>query len=84
MLKVDRKKNQSFESLMRQFRNTMKLSGQMKQARKVQYFDRKKSKNKQKASKLVQLEKTARITQALKTGKITEQDLRSRKFKLPK
>ena len=84
MLQVERKKNQSFEALMRQFRNTMKLSGQLKQARKVQYFDRKKSKNKQKASKLMQLDRTERINQALKTGKITEQDLRNRKFKIPK
>lgn len=79
MIEVTRKKNESFEALMRRFRNTLKMSGKLIQAKKKNFFERKPSKNKAKASKLMRLDRTSKIEYGIKTGKIKEEDLRKRR-----
>ncbi len=79
MIEVKRKKNESFEALLRRFRNTMKMSGKLLQVKKKQFYKRDPNKNKLKASKLLRLDKTSKIEYGIKTGKIKEEDLRKRR-----
>ncbi len=71
MLEVKRKKNESFESLMRRFRKQVQMSGKTLQAKKVQFRRPVKSENIERASTLIRLKRKALITYQQKVGKTT-------------
>lgn len=69
MIEVKRRKNESFESLMRRFRKQVQQSGVVLQAKKVQYHKSHKSKNIQRASTLIRLKKKDTMEFLSKIGK---------------
>lgn len=50
MVEVKRKDNESFESMLRRFSRRIQQSGVLIRARKIRFFDRKKSRNLQKVA----------------------------------
>lgn len=70
MIEVKRRKNESFESLMRRFRKQVQMSGKTLQAKKVQFRAAHKSENVQRASTLVRLKRKALIAYQQKVGKL--------------
>ena len=79
MIQVERNKGESFEAFMRRFRKAMTMSGTLLQARKIQYFDRTKSKNIQKNSAVTRKKMGEKRAYLIKTGKVKEEDLRGKR-----
>lgn len=69
MIEVKRRKNESFESLVRRFRKQMQLSGTTLQAKKIQYRKGHKSKNVVRASTLIRLKRRGVMDYMAKIGK---------------
>lgn len=69
MIEVKRRKNESFESLMRRFRKQVQLSGTVLQAKKIQYRKAHKSKNVVRASTLTRLKRKGVMEYMAKIGK---------------
>ncbi|MCX6780920.1 MAG: 30S ribosomal protein S21 [Candidatus Magasanikbacteria bacterium] len=69
MIEVKKRKNESFESLMRRFRKQVQQSGTMLQAKKVQYRKSHKSKNTVRASTLTRLKRKGTMEYLEKIGK---------------
>lgn len=76
MLKVSRRKNESFEAFFRRFNRRIQLSGRILQAKKIRYHERDESGTKRKASALRRNEKAAEREYKLKTGQLKEEDFR--------
>ncbi|OGH61910.1 MAG: hypothetical protein A2848_00020 [Candidatus Magasanikbacteria bacterium RIFCSPHIGHO2_01_FULL_50_8] len=74
MIEVKRRKNESFESLVRRFRKQMQLSGTTLQAKKVQYHKSHKSKNVVRASTLIRLKRKGVMEYLTKIGKTPTTD----------
>lgn len=69
MIEVKRRKNESFESLVRRFRKQVQLSGTVLQAKKVQYRKSQKSKNVVRESALKRLKQKDVMDYMTKIGK---------------
>lgn len=69
MIEVKKRKNESFESLMRRFRKQVQQSGVVLQAKKVQYRKSHKSKNTVRASTLIRLKRKDTLAYLEKIGK---------------
>lgn len=69
MIEVKKRKNESFESLMRRFRKQVQQSGIVLQAKKVQYRKSHKSKNTVRASTLIRLKRKNTLAYLEKIGK---------------
>lgn len=76
MVEVRRKKGESFEAFMRRFRNTMKLSGTLLQAKKIQFFGREKNKTSLKKSALARKKIATKRAYLIKTGQLKEEEPR--------
>jgi len=72
MVEVKRKKNESFEAMIRKFNKRILQSGKVFQVRKVRYFPPKVNKNKRKALTLRRLEINSKKDYLRKTGRIKE------------
>lgn len=72
MVEVKRKKNESFEALIRKFNKRILQSGKVLQVKKVRFFPAKVNKNKRKKLTLRRLEINATRDYMKKTGKIKE------------
>lgn len=82
MPKVKSKKGEMFESLLRRFNRKVMLSGKILQAKKTRFNKKEKNKRAVHDSALRREKIGVKKDYLLKTGKIKEEDLRNRKFKL--
>jgi len=76
---IKRKNKESFEAFMRRTKKTWLQSGKLLQARKIQFFSPKKSKNLQKAGTVEYLKKQSKTDYLRKTGKLPAEDPRGRR-----
>jgi len=78
---IKRKKGESFEGFIRRVKDQWKRSGKILQARKIQYFEPKQSKNVKRTETVAKLKKGKQLDYLRKTGKLpAKQDpLRSRR-----
>lgn len=74
MLKVNRRRNESFEALFRRFNRRVQLSGRLLDARKIRFFAKDPNKTSRKASALRRLEVSAKREYLLKTGQLVEEE----------
>lgn len=84
MVEVKRKKGESFEALLRRFSRRIQQSGRMLQAKKVRFYDSPRSKTAQRAAAIRRTELGVRREYMLKSGKLKEEDLKSRSRKGPR
>lgn len=78
-IEVKRKKGESFEALFRRFSRRLQQSGKVLDVRGSRYFERPANKNKNRDSALRRLEIGERREYLLKTGKVKEEDLRTKR-----
>jgi ribosomal protein S21 len=81
---VKRKKGESFESLLRRFSTRIQKSGRLIQAKKVRFNKPKQSKTEKKSVALKRETIKSKINYMLRSGKITEDDLRGKKSVIKK
>lgn len=74
MVEVKRKKNESFEALMRRFSKKIQQSGKMLQTKKIRYFTPKPNKNAVKAAAKRRAEITKKRDYLKKIGKLPEEN----------
>ncbi len=79
MVDVKRKKGESFESLLRRFSRRVQMSGRLLQAKKVRFHNDKPNKNKLHATALRKLKIREEREYLIKTGQVTEEELRAAK-----
>lgn len=78
MTEVKRKRNESFEAFMRRVKDQWRRSGTILQARKVQFFEPRKSKNVQKTQAVTKAKRVAKTNYLRKIGKLPETEDRTR------
>ncbi len=76
---IKKNKGESFESMFRRFKNRERQSGKPLTVKGKRYHARDIAKNKQKASALRKIAKATKINYLLRSGKMTEQELRGRR-----
>lgn len=76
MAAVNRKKGESFESLLRRFNRKMQLSGKVLQAKKVRFHASPKTKRQKRESALHRARARVLREYLLRSGKVTEEELR--------
>ena len=76
---IKRKKSESFDAMFRRFSRRLQQSGKTLDVKSQRFFARKAKKNKLQESALRRLTKGARREFLLKTGKVTEDDLRKKR-----
>lgn len=81
MSELKRKKNESFEGFMRRVKQQWQRSGKLLQARKIQYFEPKKSKNVQRTLAIKYAHKVAKTDFLRKIGKLPQEELKKRNTK---
>lgn len=74
MSEIKRKRTESFEAFMRRVKQQWQRSGRILQARKIQYFAPKKSKNQQHKEALHRVQVTTKINYLRKTGKLPKEE----------
>jgi len=74
MSELKRKRNESFESFLRRVKKQWQSAGTILQARKIQYFDSKKSKNEQRKQTVSKNKKVSKLNYLRKTGKLPADD----------
>jgi ribosomal protein S21 len=78
-IEAKRKKGESFDALLRRFTRRMQQSGKQLDVKSGRYWIKTPKKNKVQDSALRKLVKGARRAYMLKTGKVTEEELRAKK-----
>lgn len=80
MVEAKRRRNETFDSLLRRFSKKIQQSGKLLQAKKVRYFTKPKSKNLKRVSTLHRLKIKEQKEYLRKVGKLPEEtrDRRSR------
>ncbi len=78
MSEVKRRKGESFEVFMRRVKKRWMQSGKLLQARKIQFYTPKKSKNMQRKSTVKRNEMISKTNYLRKIGKLPEEDKYSR------
>ncbi len=78
-IEAKRKKGESFDALLRRFTRRMQQSGKQLDVKAGRYWTKSPKKNKVQDSAIRKLVKGARRAYMLKTGKITEEELRAKK-----
>ena len=73
MAEVKRKKNETFESLLRRFNKRIQQSGRLLQAKKVRFYESPKSKTSERNAALRRQFLGAKREYLLKTGKLKEE-----------
>lgn len=74
MSEVKRKKGESFEGFMRRVKDQWKRSGTILQARKVQFFTPKQSKNMRRSHTVNKNKRVAKMNYLRKTGKLPQDE----------
>lgn len=78
-INVKRKKGESFDALLRRFTRRMQQSGKQLDVRANRFWVKTPKKNKVHDSAIRSMVKGAQRVYLLKTGKVTEEDLRGKK-----
>ncbi len=78
-IEAKRKKGESFDALLRRFTRRMQQSGKNLDVKANRFWVKTPKKNRIQDSALRKLVKGARRAYMLKTGKVTEEDLRAKK-----
>lgn len=78
MSETKRKKGESFEGFMRRTKKTWLRSGKLLQARKIMFFQKKKSKNMQKESTVRGNKKASKTQYLQKIGKLPPDEHKKR------
>lgn len=76
MVEIKRKKGETFEAFFRRFSRTLQRSGRLRQARKIQYFEREKSRPERRKTAQVRLGMRAKREYLIKVGKLPEEEMR--------
>jgi len=79
MVEVKRKKGETFESFLRRFNRKLIGSGTLLQYKKVRYQQLKKSKNLNKQSALVKIERNKKREYLKKIGRLPEEETNYRR-----
>lgn len=74
MSEVKRRKNESFEAFFRRVKQQWLRSGKVLQVRKVQYFEKKKSKNMQRQNTVSRAKTASKTAYLRKIGKLPEEE----------
>ncbi len=74
MSEVKRKKNESFEAFFRRVKTQWQKSGKILQAKKIQFFTPKKSKNARRKYAINKSEMISKTTYLRKIGKLSAED----------
>ena len=74
MSEIKRKRGESFESFIRRVKRRWVQSGKLLQARKVQYFEDKKSKNLRSKKRVELLHKVSKTNYLRKIGRLPEEE----------
>ncbi len=81
MSEIKRRRGESFESFIRRVKRRWVRSGKLLQARKVQYFEGKKSKNLRKNKRVELLQKVSKTNYLRKIGRLpAEEETTFKKF----
>lgn len=73
MAEVKRKRNESFESLMRRFQDKIRQSGKLLQAKKVRFYESPVNRNQRRQSAIERSRRTAVRDYLIKVGKLKEE-----------
>lgn len=76
MSEIKRKKGESFEAFMRRTKKTWLQSGKMLQARKIQFFEPKKSKNLTRQSTVKRISTQQKTEYLRKIGRLPSEETR--------
>ena len=79
MIEVKRRKNETFDALLRRFQRRVQSSGKVLQAKKIRFHKKEGSKNKQRDSALRREEKRESYEYLLKTGQLKEEPKKIRR-----
>ena len=79
MSEIKRKKGESFEAFIRRTKRLWQDSGKLLQARKIQYFTKKKSANLERVSAVKRARTASKIVFLRKIGKMPPEDLNARR-----
>lgn len=79
MSELKRKKNESFEAFMRRVKQQWQRSGKILQARKIQYFTAKQSKNVTRKLAVSKVKKNVKTELLRKTGKLPADDYKKKR-----
>jgi ribosomal protein S21 len=74
VVEIKRKKGESFEAFFRRFVRQLQRSGRMRQARKVRFLTREKSRTEARKNALVRAGKREQMEYLRKVGRLTEED----------
>lgn len=74
MSEIKRNKNESFEAFFRRVKRQWMSSGKLLQARKIKFYDKKKSKNVQKAQAVSYSKRTSKENYLRKIGKLPPEE----------
>jgi len=77
---IKRKKGESFDAFLRRVKRRWQQSGKLLQARKIQFFEEKKSKNEQNKNRVKYIKKVAKTEYLRKTGRLREDPLEQKKY----
>lgn len=78
-VEVNRKKGESFDSLLRRFQRRYQASGRNIQSKKIRFHSSEPNRNKSRSSALRKKNKKEEIEYLLKTGKLKEDPRRSKR-----
>jgi ribosomal protein S21 len=78
---IKREKSESFESFLRRARRVIQYSGVLIQARKIQYHDRKKSKNVRRKQRVQRIHEVSRENYLRKIGRLPQEEDERTNFK---
>ncbi|EKE07113.1 MAG: hypothetical protein ACD_18C00182G0001 [uncultured bacterium] len=79
MSELKRKKNESFEAFIRRVKQQWQRSGKILQARKIQYFTPKQSKNVKRKLTVKKVKNITKTDLLRKTGKLPEEDYKKKR-----
>lgn len=79
MIEVKRRKNETFDALLRRFQRRVQSSGKVLQAKKIRFHKKDGSKNKRRESALYREEKRETYEYLLKTGQLKEEPKKMRR-----
>lgn len=80
MSEIKRRKGESFESFIRRVKRRWQQSGKLLQARKVQYFAEKKSKNLRSKKRVEFLQKVSKLNYLRKTGRLPAEEVETKRY----
>lgn len=80
MSEIKRRKGESFESFIRRVKRRWLQSGKLLEARKVQFFTEKKSKNLRKKKKVEFLQKVSKTNYLRKTGRLPAEEVKTKRY----